>query len=60
MVTGRARLCRQVKLAKADVVSAGGLTMCMTYHLIPKQESVVQLCGRNALRCELLTVPVCC
>ena len=32
---------RQVKLARADVVSAGGLTTCMTYHLIPKQESVV-------------------
>jgi hypothetical protein len=32
---------RQVKLARADVVSAGGLTTCTTYHLIPKQESVV-------------------
>ncbi len=34
-------LCRQVKLATNDVVSYGGLTTCTSYHLIPKQESVV-------------------
>lgn len=33
--------CRQVKLASADVVSYGGLTTCTSYHLIPKQEDVV-------------------
>jgi hypothetical protein len=32
---------RQVKLANPDVVSYGGLTTCTSYHLIPKQESVV-------------------
>ncbi|KAK9906793.1 hypothetical protein WJX75_008166 [Coccomyxa subellipsoidea] len=32
---------RQVKLATNDVVSYGGLTTCTSYHLIPKQESVV-------------------
>ena len=34
-------LCRQVKLATPNVVSYGGLTTCTSYHLIPKQESVV-------------------
>jgi len=32
---------RQVKLAKPDVVSYGGLTTVTNYHLIPKNENVV-------------------
>jgi hypothetical protein len=32
---------RQVKLADPEVHSYGGLTTCSEYHLIPKQESVV-------------------
>eukprot|EP00884_Botryococcus_braunii_P014703 jgi/Botrbrau1/23233/Bobra.0041s0071.2 len=32
---------RQVKLAQPDTVSYGGLTTCTSYHLIPKDESVV-------------------
>lgn len=34
-------VCRQVKLANPDVVSYGGLTTVTNYHLIPKNESVV-------------------
>ncbi len=36
-----APLRRQVKIATPDVVSYGGLTTCTSYHLIPKQENVV-------------------
>ena len=32
---------RQVKIATPDVISYGGLTTCTSYHLIPKQENVV-------------------
>ena len=34
-------LRRQVKIATPDVISYGGLTTCTSYHLIPKQENVV-------------------
>jgi hypothetical protein len=30
-----------VKLAQPDTISYGGLTTCTSYHLIPKDESVV-------------------
>ena len=33
--------CRQVKLADSSVQSYGGLTTCTDYHLIRKDESVV-------------------
>ena len=33
--------CRQVKLAEPTTTSYGGLTTCTNYHLIKKQESVV-------------------
>lgn len=33
--------CRSVKTADPDVVSYGGLTTVTNYHLIPKNESVV-------------------
>ena len=35
------RLYRAVKLARADNISYGGLTTVNDYHLIPKNESVV-------------------
>ena len=35
-------LCRTVKLATPEMVSYGGLTTITNYHLIPKQEDVVE------------------
>ena len=40
-LTQNVLVCRQVKLAEPTTTSYGGLTTCTNYHLIKKQESVV-------------------
>ena len=41
MSTHKVAAGRQVKLSKPTTTSYGGLTTCANYHLIKKQESVV-------------------